>query len=373
MTSNTQNKGGLSGQLRDQILDELCDRKASLLLATPYLSFESRFLEREGDRLRVRAGMSREVAQNTLAAQGLRIRFSWDLSMFAGACRILDFEQEEHRRTLVLSLPESLGLDEQRRSYRADRTGRSGGSLGSTLGGEVRIRAFALENISPLGAGVFMREGRGEEWVPGAMVQASFDLEGGPAFSTRARVVHTQGNSVGLDFSEPLESGALSGVQRWVDARKAEARHLWDNRLEMRTRALEAARPRPAPAGLLLLSADTQLSEDIKAAMGEALPTRICPPVMAPYKKLVAEPPLLLLLDGACMGSEERRRARTLLETQPPDCPIIILGRDPQNDHPRLLSTELKGAAYFEWQPEKGAVLRMLAQGLVRKHWKSED
>jgi len=373
MNDITKRKGGLTGPPKDEVLRELCERKATLLLATPHLSFESRFLERDGERLRVRASMGRELAMNTLSRQPLRIRFPWDLSMYCGSVRILDYEQEEHRRTLVISVPESLGEDEQRSAYRADRVGRSRGSLGSTGKGDPIIQPFNLENLSTLGAGVFLNGYRGlETWQPGMTVQASFELEGGTRFDRAARICHSSGPYLGLEFRPPLKEPDLGLVHRWVTARRNEAQRMWDNRDELRAQAAEAAKPKAAPSGMLLLSSDASLGAQIEHALESMHELRVVPAVMAPLRAAMAQPPLIVLLDTAGMGSEERRRARALLEAQPPGCPVLVLGRDPENDQGRLLATELRQASYLEWAPGKGTTLKILVQGLIRRHWKPE-
>ncbi|WP_005032983.1 hypothetical protein [Holophaga foetida] len=373
MTNEKRQKGGLTGPLRDEVLSELCERKAAMLLATPYLSFESRFLDRDGDKLRIRASMGREVAQNTLAKHPLRLRFPWELTIYSGITRILDYEQEEHRRTLVVSVPEVLGVDEQRRAYRAERMARSRGSMGSIAGGGVSIQSFGLENLSVLGAGVFLKDFRNtESWLPGSIVQTSLELDGGPSFSTSARICHSSGPYLGLEFQPPLEEPTLSLVNLWVEGRRAEAQRLWDSRTEIRAQAKEAAKPKAPPAGLLLLSTDPHLGPQVEAALEGMHELRVVPAVMTPYRTALTQPPLLLLLDTAGMGSEERRRTKALLEAQPPGCPILVVGRDPESDQARTLAMELKQASFLEWNPGKGASLRILTQGLIRKHWKAE-
>ena len=51
----------LQGAALEEALTELCDRRQTLYLATPYFSFESRFLERLGPDLKVRASRFERV------------------------------------------------------------------------------------------------------------------------------------------------------------------------------------------------------------------------------------------------------------------------------------------------------------------------
>ncbi|MBP1628661.1 MAG: hypothetical protein H6Q00_3136 [Holophagaceae bacterium] len=373
MPNDSRQKGGLTGPTRDGILEELCERKATLLLATPYLSFESRFLERDGAKLRIRAAMGRETVANTLAKHPLRLRFPWDLTMYSGNTRILDYEQDEHRRTLVVSVPESLGVDELRRAYREERVGKSMGALASSTLSSVSIQPFSLENLSIHGAGIFLKDYRhNDAWLPGITAQISIELDNGPCISTTARICHSSGPYLGVEFQPPLEDPILGLTHRWIETRRAEAQRRWEDRAQIRAQAREAAQPKAPPAGILLLSSDQLLGSQLEASLAGAHALRVVPAVMAPYKAALAQPPLLLLVDTAGMGGDERRRAKALLEAQPPACPILVLGREAESEHPRTLALELKHASYLEWNPSKGASLRILTQGLIRKHWKAE-
>lgn len=325
MTNEKRQKGGLTGPLRDEVLSELCERKAAMLLATPYLSFESRFLDRDGDKLRIRASMGREVAQNTLAKHPLRLRFPWELTIYSGITRILDYEQEEHRRTLVVSVPEVLGVDEQRRAYRAERMARSRGSMGSIAGGGVSIQSFGLENLSVLGAGVFLKDFRNtESWLPGSIVQTSLELDGGPSFSTSARICHSSGPYLGLEFQPPLEEPTLSLVNLWVEGRRAEAQRLWDSRTEIRAQAKEAAKPKAPPAGLLLLSTDPHLGPQVEAALEGMHELRVVPAVMTPYRTALTQPP-----PSPPPGHRRNGQRRATTDQGPPGSPA------PGLPHPR--------------------------------------
>ena len=115
----------LQGVFLDAALEELCDRKQTLYLATPYFAFESRFLERVGPDLEVRATMSRDAVRHALAKNPLRMRFPWGLTMFGGPTRILDYQERERSRFLRIAVPAVLAPDDQRRAFRLERTGRS--------------------------------------------------------------------------------------------------------------------------------------------------------------------------------------------------------------------------------------------------------
>ncbi len=190
--------GALAGPFRDEVLAELCARRQACLLATPYLSFESRVMEIVGGELRVRATMSREAVKHALGQEPLKLRFPWGLAFYGGFTRVLGYEQGEQRRTLRLAIPASLEPDEQRGAYRLERVGRSQGALGSAAGSLLRI---SLENISLLGAGVFCMEPIPVEgFQTGRLLALALSLEQGPSLRLEARVCHGQGQYLGLKF-----------------------------------------------------------------------------------------------------------------------------------------------------------------------------
>ena len=142
--------GDILGAALEDVITELCDRKQLVLLATPYLHFESRFLERVGAELKIRATMSRDAVKHVLGPNPARLRFPWALSFYSGPTRILGYVQEENRRYLKIEMPDHLVLDEQRRALRISRVGHSSGALGSEDGTILRV---SLENARSEEAG----------------------------------------------------------------------------------------------------------------------------------------------------------------------------------------------------------------------------
>jgi hypothetical protein len=363
-------QGAIEGVLRDEILEELCTRRQSCLLATPYLSFESRMMELLEGELRVRATMSREAAKHTLSQQPLKLRFPWGLAFYAGLTRVLGYEQGEQRRTLRLAIPERLGPDELRAAYRLERVGRSQGALGTPSGTILRI---SLENISPLGAGVFCLEAIPPEgFQTGRAITLALNLDQGPSLNLEARVCHGQGQYLGLRF-DPLPKGEEARrLQEWIDPRVVEAQRRWDNRAELRARAEQAAKPKVPPTGILLLGRDEALRQEVSRVMEGLHAVRHCIPVMAPFKEAMETPPLLLLVDTAGADMEERHRLRNLLEAQPPGCPVVVLGRGGDPELWRPLASELKARLYLTWNPDQGFFFQRVVQGLIQREAKRQ-
>ncbi len=363
--------GAILGPALDDALNELCERHQLLLLATPYLQVESRFQERRGEELLLRTSMGPEAVKHTFGSVPLRLRFPWALTFYGGPTRILGYGLEEGRRVLRARVPGHMVLDEQRKAFRIERVGRSTGALGSEDGNLVRI---TLENISTLGAGVFcMETALAEGLQAGRLVDLSLTLEQGFTLVAGARVCHSEGPSLGLQFQPPLTGRNLQLLGEWLAPRTEEARRHWENRAQLRARAERLARPKAAPSGTLLLSDDDTLAEEVSAALDEIQPLRRVPAALAPVKEALAEPPLIILVDAANRDMESRYRLRTILETLKPAAPVIVLGRAEDPRPGRQLATELKTGAYFDWAPRRGPLFQRLARGLIRHHRKDED
>jgi len=357
----------LQGVFLDAALEELCDRKQTLYLATPYFAFESRFLERVGPDLEVRATMSRDAVRHALAKNPLRMRFPWGLTMFGGPTRILDYQERERSRFLRIAVPAVLAPDDQRRAFRLERTGRSTGALGSR---ELHLVKCTLENVSTLGIGVFCLEPLPPDGFRlGQELQVSLTLEQGPEIKASGRIAHSNGQVLGIAFSPPLAGTDLEKLTGWLQPRLESALRHWEDRANLRRQAERAARPRLAPEGILLASGDPVLQAQVTAAIDGAAPLRWVWPAMAPFREAMeCHPPRVLVL-SVRGGMEESRRLRTLLESVPPQCPVVALGTGPDLDLARALAAEFKATLFVDRKTLDSVFFKRLMVGLIRKHY----
>ena len=357
----------LQGAGLDAALTELCERRQGLFLATPYLSFESRFLERAGAAIRIRATMSHNVVRSTLSQPPLRLRVLWNLARYGGATRILEYETAGDTKTLLLAAPSVLAPDEQRRAYRLEQVGRSTGTLGSQ---ELALVRVTLETINQWGIGVFCVDPLPPSgFQAGRMVRVALALEQGPAVQATARVCHASGPYLGLVFTPPLEGTALDALSPWLLPRLAEAQRLWKDRANLRVLMELAARPKAAPDGVLLVCGDGSFPPKVAAALGPQPALRFVYPAMAPFREaMTCQPPqvLLLVLTG---GLEESHRLRTMLENVPIRCPVVALGAGPDQEQTRALAAELRATLFLEQSSVLTPFFPRLMLGLIRKHW----
>jgi hypothetical protein len=358
----------LEGRALLEAVEELCERHQALALATPYLTFGSRFTSCSGHVLTLRATMSRAVARHTLDQKSLTLRFPWGPTLYGGATQLQAYLQGDTGRQLQVALPAQFVRSEQRGAYRGEHAGRSSGTLGgteaSTPGSTILVR-FNLENLSTTGMAVFCTDPlTGPAFTPGRPVTAAFALERGPQFKVAARIVHTRGQTLGLAFLQPLGEASP-----WIQARLDEALRQWDARATLRTQAERAVAPRPMPSGILLVTSDPELTLEVSEALAGAQEVRSVPPVMAPFRDAVeGRPPFVVILP--CSGSlDECHRLKAILDKVPPRCPLIVMSLGTQQATIRTFAQEIKATLSTNRPQPQAVFFRRLVVGLIRKTW----
>jgi len=365
------NTPAISGIALDAVFEELCNRHQNLLLTTPYLNFEARFLERENQELRLRVNIGKEAVKHALGQHPLHLRFNWALSFFAGSTRVLGYVQEEHRRILHVQIPEFLERSDQRRAFRVERVGRSTGAISSADGIILRL---ALENLSATGASIFALEPLSPDvFRSGRFVDLALSLDQGPSLNFRGRICHTEGQSLGLAFHPAPAGTDLERLVQWLEPRILDAQQHWENRAELRAQAELSARPKEPPAGILMLTSNTILKDQVAETLKEIQPVRSLSAAMGPLKETRFQPPLLLLLDIGGASAEDRHRFRTLLESVPAEAPLVVLGDGLDPEGGRRLAADLKAATYLDWNPQYEVFFRRLIRGLIHQYWKNEN
>jgi hypothetical protein len=356
----------LQGLILQEAVSELCERKQSFVLTTPYHSFDSRFIALSGKHLLVRASMSPSVVKGVLNKYPLYMRFPWDLVTYGGQTAVLDYQVDDQAKNLRIQIPSLVALDNSRASYRVTRVGRSTGALGSP---QMNLVRFTLEDVSTGGIGVFCME----QLPPGAfhygsLVDLSVSLENGPQILAPGRICHMEGQAMGLRFTPPLAGAALEDLSRWLRPRMEEDQRRWDNRMALRALSERNAQAKAPPQGVLLVSSDDGARGAIERALA-VFPLKTVPPALPAIKDtLCFTPPHLLVV--ACTGqTEESHRLRLMLEAVAPVCPLVVIGTGPDLDRARKLAADVRAAVFMDLKMMHPVIFRRMLQGLIRRHW----
>lgn len=354
------------GDLRDATLDELCAAKDLGLIGTEQIAWPTRFIERQGEALLLRATMSRETAQHQLEDRPIFLRFPWGLGFMGGETQFLGYEEQEGRRFLRVRLPQRFYVDDHRTHPRIDLPNKVKGTAGSsdfTLV-EVRVENLSLRGVGMLCLGRLPEQG----FHPGRVVSCSFTLEGGPVVQAPLRIVRSEGSFLGAVFHPALSGQARESLSTWLDSRIQKARDVWEGRADRRAQAAERmARLQLKPEGALVAGGDESLAEALRGLLSPGLSLRTSQLAMAPLKKaLETLPPRIILMDPRAVDSDSRRRLRLLMENLDFDGPLVVLGHNGNREGARLLAEELRGV-YTEWNPQLGVLFQRLIQGLLAK------
>lgn len=356
----------LKGTALSGALEEMAGRKAFLMVATPYISFSARLVECRPGELRLRATLSQDFMLKTLQDQGFRLRIPWGMGIAAAPTRLLGVEEVDGKRVLRVQVPERFAEDEPRRAYRVGAMGQSRAVINP--GGDRLLKA-TLDNLSTHGASLFVTEPLPSEGlIVNRPLRLSLVLEQGPSLDLEGRLIHQDGQLLGVAFEPPPTVMSRAGLDGWLQPRIEEARRQWENRVALRAQAEQAIRPRSQPEGVLLLSRDADLLAQMGDMLGERLTLRSCGLALAPLKEALDTPPQAIIIPWISGGLQARHTLRNLAEAFPAGTPVVVLGLGTDYGG-RELALELKQATYVAWPTAQGAFFARLLEGLIRKAW----
>ncbi|HJV89514.1 MAG TPA: PilZ domain-containing protein [Holophagaceae bacterium] len=355
----------IQGAALQAVMSELGERKEYALVATPYLSMESRILDVGPGTLKLLCPFPKDTAQRTLAGNPLRIRVPWKLTMLGGPVNWKAYGQEDRRRWIQVERPAWLAPDEQRAHTRCDQLGRTF----FTLTTEDMLQFLGtVENLGQGGALVLLKEPAPPGVLtPGRSVELSLRLDQGPVVKTRAQIRHGDYPRLGVAFQSP-DPEFLGHLETWLKPRLAEALRRWENRRELRAQAEAMARARVLAAqaeGILIIGSQL-LAEEVAEGLEGAGPIKVGPAAIAPLKALVARPPQAVILQVAKGDLEERYRLRGLWQTLGLDCPLVVVGTG-QTGCAQEVALELHADSSLQWDPGKARFLGRLVQGLIKR------
>ena len=355
-----------------EILSQACGRKELLILATPYLRFETTFAALLPGELHVLATMSREDAIFGLRSPELSIRFPQGLGFLEAPVKALGLGIHEGRRTLRLSIPREIWENDQRESYRVERVGRVLVTYGTPKGDLLQA---SLVDISTSGARLHTQKDVNATLLPpGAKLVLSIPLSDGIRIEAVTEVRHLSGRSIGVRFKPELPRIVAEPLSRWVFLHREEDRERLAQRLELNGQSGRSTLPGPAAErGILLVSPDGELEEVLRSSLQPIQPiTRIPLSAQALKDGLALAPPLVIFhVSGA--GLDERRRLKALVELAMGKSPILLLGTQVDGATLFELSGEWKASSAMVWTPARALFLQRLAQGIIRRHGHGGD
>lgn len=352
------------GEIRE-LLAQACVRRELLILATPYLRFESSFVALEENELHVLATMSRDDAAFGLKTSDLKIRFPQGLGFFESSVQMLGLGLHDGRRTVRLSIPKSVQENDQRVAYRVERLGKVEVTFSTP---KADIFTATLLDLSTSGARLHTHVDLPEgAMYAGDRILVSIPLNPDIRIQASAVVRHMRGRSVGLQYQPDLGAEVLEPLSRWVFLGREEERERLARRLE------QVVRPEPPGNGIpelsiLLISADPDLERELREALAGLRPLTRLAPAAQPLKDALATRPSLAIFHVGGAGLDERRRLKTLLEIAQRKVPTLLLGTEVDGATLFELASEWKASSAMSWHPGRGPFLERLVRGMIRRH-----
>lgn len=349
----------------EEILAEACRRRDLLILATPYLRFESHFVAVQDGELHVAATMSREDARYSLRTPELKLRFPNGLGFFETPAQVTGLGMVEGRHTVRLALPKRLSENDQRSAYRVERVGKVEVTFSSP---RLNLYSAALVDISTSGARLHVGQDLPpSDFQPDVRLLVTIPLVPDIRIEGPALIRHLRGRNMGIEFVPPLPMPLVDHLSRWVFLRREEERERLAQRLES-SRSLPQPGGTAPEAGLLLLSAESELESQLKSALKELPPLRRIAPAAQELKEALAGQPLLVIFHLQALGLDERRRMKALVEMAQKRAPTLLLGTELDGSALFELSSEWRASSALVWSPGRALFLARLVQGMIRRH-----
>lgn len=354
---------------QEEILDILrsaCGRRELLILATPFLRFESSFVAVQAEELHVLATMSREDAVYGLRTPDLTIRFPHGLGFYEAAVTSIGLGLHEGRRTVRVSIPKVIKENDQRVAYRVERVGRVPVTFGTL---KANLHVAGLVDISTSGAQLHaQRDVPAEEVGPDDRIVLDIPLSDQINVHSGAIVRHLSGRRIGVQFTPELPPDIEEPLARWIFLRREEERERAARRLEEANAPEFRAGTLVPERSIVLVSLDASLEASLRKLLKDVRPLiRLAPAVQELKEALLGKPSLVLFhIDGT--GLDERRRMKTLTEIAQRKVPILLLGTRVDGASLFELSSEWKASSAMVWSPERATFLQRLIQGILRRH-----
>lgn len=352
---------GISGDAEiRRVLETACGNRELMILLTPYMRFESNFLQLDADSVHARITMSAEEATYGLRSPDLRFRFPHITRFLEARTRLLGFGLVDGRRSLRLAIPKALQDDEQRRAYRVERVGKIPVTFSTS---RFELKSGLLVNLSTGGARLASPQEPLEPlFHQGDPIAVSIPLAEGIHINNRAVVRWVQGKLMGVEFQPVLDVEVMTPLSRWVFLRREE-----DKERVGLSYVESAPRPGRAP-GLVLVSSSAELEETLRELLSGLPPLHRAGPSVPAVKEAIASGPSMVFFHVPDGGLDTRRRLKLFVEVLGGRIPFVLLGTQVENSVLFDLGAEHKAAAVYDLASKPGSFFLRLVQGILRRH-----
>ena len=356
----------------EEIFLRASNRREMMILVTPYIRFESSFLRAEGKEFHAAATMGREDAMFGLRSPELKLRFPHGVSFLEASTQLLGFGMCDGRRSLRLSMPETLQDQDHRGAYRVDRVGRVPVTFSTP---KYDLVVGTLVDISTTGARIFStRDFQDDELIPGGDMAVTISLTETIRINTRVKLRHVHFRTFGVEFRPQLDEDVLHPLSRWVfEKREEDLERISRRGVETGTPAEPGRNLNQAPAGLVLISGEAELEVVLQDLLGGLQPLSRVPPTMTAVKDAYSRKPALVLCHVTSLTLDARRRIRTLVEPLQGRLPFLLLGTGVEAGGLLELGQELKAAVSIVYNPERATFLQRLVQGVLRRTYEGGE
>ncbi len=349
-------------------LERATARREVLILATPYLRFESCFVRMEEDAIQANATMQYEDAFYALKSSDLRMRFPHAFSFMEAPTKLLGFGQVGGKRTLRLQIPAQAEEDEQRRAYRVERVGAVNVTFSTR---RFELISATLVNLSTMGARITaLRDFQMDEVRLGDRIALTIPLTPEIHLNHHASVRHVNERVMGLEFHPPLTGAMLDRLSRWVFVRREEDQ---ERSFRQGGVAAESGHPAARHQGLVLVSSDALLEVQLRQELTDLPALTTLSPNIQAIKDVDPASESVVLFHVNSLAMEDRRRARMLVETMGGKLPFVLVARegvDPAGLSE--LATQLHAIASFRIGAKASPLMGRMLQGIFRKHFPGE-
>jgi hypothetical protein len=355
------------------VIEGACEARALLILVTQYLKFESNFVRLDGNEIHAKTTTDGEDALRILGVSELDLRFPSGRDFLGASTRLLGVGRADGVRTVRLSLPTQLRIDDSRKAPRTHMT--EGAFATFSLRGKRMVRA-GVSNISTSGLRLMM-----DEDIPVSELRVrdkltlTIALPGDVTIINTAAVRHADHRNYGMEFEPYLAGNDMVRLSTWVFRRREEeleqvaVRSDADAKAAMAAMAAKDGGAVTAGDGILLATDDGGLKMELSALLGGDRKFFSVPAQPAAFRYALFQKPLMAILHASGPGEAEGILMKELADDVPDGIPVMLLGTGMDLDQVAALGRECGAAASMLMAPSKGPFLQRLVLGILRKSY----